>query len=359
MTGLLAQPARIGERFLTGVIEGFYGREWSLGDRLAYAGFLPLLGLNSYIYCPKGDPFLRKRWFEHWPAEAWGNLKLLSGRYRDSGLHFGIGLSPFALYRRYGGAERRQLHDKICRLLELDVSLLALLFDDMPGEVPDLAERQAEIVADVEQWAPHQRLLMCPTYYSRDPVLEQHFGKMPSDYWSRLGALLPVAVDVFWTGEQVCSEAINRGDLKPIRELLERRLTLWDNYPVNDGAARSKHLYLEPLSRRDPDIRDQLAGHFCNPMNQAYLSLPALRGLAQLYGQNPAPDLEADIMGDRLWAQLRRDSDRFQGRGLSGLDGDLRQELTRLYASLPGPAAGEVADWLRGEYTFDPACLTG
>ena len=33
-------------------------------------------------------------------------------------------------------------------------------------------------------------------------------------------------------------------------------------------------------------------------------------------------------------------------------------ELALEYTALPGEAAAEVAGWLQGEYTFDPACLT-
>ena len=39
--------------FLTGVIEGFYGRGWTSNLRLDYASYISALGLNSYLYCPK------------------------------------------------------------------------------------------------------------------------------------------------------------------------------------------------------------------------------------------------------------------------------------------------------------------
>lgn len=349
-----------GERpFLAGLVEGFYGRPWRDADRRAYARLLPQLGLNSYLYCPKADPFLRRQWQRHWPRPRWRALLDLAACYRRAGLYFGVGLSPFALYRRYGDAERRQLREKVSRLAELQGGLLALLFDDMPGDVPDLAERQAEIVADVRAWSPQARLLMCPTYYSRDPVLEKHFGAMPPDYWERLGELLPVEVDVFWTGNRVCAERIAAADLAPLARAFGRPLTLWDNYPVNDGALRSKYLYLDPLPEREPGLGGCLAGHFCNPMNQAWLSLPALRGLAELHtgAQLPA-GWEAQQLGAPLWACLQRDRELFQRAGLDGLAPDRREALAAEYDALSCPAGAEVAAWLRGEFAFDPACLT-
>ena len=80
--------------FLSGILEGFYGRAWSQQDRLDYAQYLPRSGLNSAIYCPKGDPYLRHRWWQDWPAEQWGQLQQLSTEYRASGLNWGVGLSP-------------------------------------------------------------------------------------------------------------------------------------------------------------------------------------------------------------------------------------------------------------------------
>jgi hypothetical protein len=44
---------------------------------------------------------------------------------------------------------------------------------------------------------------------------------------------------------------------------------------------------------------------------------------------------------------------------IARLRGEARlTELAAVYEQLPGEAAREVAGWLRGEYTFDPACLT-
>ena len=245
------------------------------------------------------------------------------------------------------------------RLADLDASLLAVLFDDMPGDVADLAERQAQILADIRHWLPGIRLLMCPTYYSTDPVLERHFGAMPPGYWEQLGVSVSEDVDIFWTGSRVCAERIGREELLEMGELLRRPLTLWDNYPVNDGAVRSKHLYSEPLPGREPGMGAALRGHFCNPMNQAWLSLPALRGLAELYRADKLPpDWEQSLLGSACWQRLQRDGRRFQEQGLDALGDSERQRLAAEYAGLPGAAAAEVAAWLRGEYTFDPACLT-
>lgn len=343
---------------LTGVIEGFYGRGWPFETRIAYAGYLKRMGLNTCLYCPKEDPFLRKRWREHWPLEQWRQLRELAKTYRQERVFWGVGLSPYALYRDYGSKQRAQLRAKVARIAQLESPLLAILFDDMPGDMRDLAQRQAEIVADVADELPGVRLLVCPTYYSFDPVLEKYFGAMPPDYWQQLGAAIPADAEIFWTGNRVCSEAVREADIRSIVEQLGRPVLLWDNYPVNDGAVRSNFLYCQRLSRRDRLPTELISGHLCNPMNQAIASLPALLGLAELYGQACADACLGQIMGEATWRRLRQDSEEFQLAGLSGMGPRRREELVAVYRELPGAAADEIAGWLAGEYTFDPDCLT-
>ena len=345
--------------FLSGVIEGFYGRTWTFDTRLAYADYLAQAGLNTSIYCPKADPFLRKCWQRRWPAAQWRQLLQLSAAYRERGILWGVGLSPFELYRNYGPVQREHLQRKIEDLMQLEAPLLAILFDDMPGELDALAGRQAEIVTDVCRWAPGVRVLACPTYYSFDPVLEKFFGRMPADYWPQLGRLLPSSVDVFWTGNRVCSESVTTEDIDAINQQLGRHVILWDNYPVNDGAVRSQFLYLSKLSGRAGSLRGLLGGHLCNPMNQGILSLPALSGLAELYGSGGLDDdWLRQVLGPVTWDRLARDKQVFEQQGLAGMGEQQCRELARQYADHPGAAAREVTGWLRGEYAFDPACLT-
>ncbi len=347
-----------GAGFISGVVEGYYGRAWSHQTRMQMVALLGELGLNSFIYCPKADHYLRKRWQSEWPERDWRRLLELSLHASERDIAFGVGLSPYALYDSYGNEERAALKTKVERLNDLGAPLLALLFDDMPGEIDDLASRQAEIVGDLQHWSNADRVLVCPTYYSFDPVLEKHFGKRPPRYWEELGEQLAPEVDLFWTGPEVCSEKIDEQDLESISGILRRPLVLWDNYPVNDGAVRSRHLYLDPLPDRDAAMRKHLAGHLCNPMNQAWLSLPALCGLAALYGQCPEEGWLAGVLGNSALALLQRDAKCFREDGLNGIDPARKEQLLSEYAQAASPAGAEVVDWLNGGYAFDPACLT-
>ena len=346
--------------FLCGVIEGFYGRQWNFSLRHTYAAFLAAAKLNTYLYCPKGDPRLRSEWQQRWSDSEYQQLRELAATCAQVGVRFGVGLSPLELYRNYGSPEREQLRRKLDHISGLQAPLLAILFDDMPGDLDALAVRQAEIVDDVCRWQPELRVLVCPTYYSFDPALENFFGAMPANYWQDLGAALPPQVDLFWTGNKVCSDAISDSDIASIQRQLNRPVILWDNYPVNDGEVRSKRLYLEPLADRDPALQSRLTGHLCNPMNQGLLSMPALLGLAELYGDAAgAQDAVVSLLGEPVWRCLQKDREEFATVGLEGMGTVRCEELAQRYRKLPGAAAREVEGWLTGEYTWDPSCLTG
>ena len=130
---------------------------------------------------------------------------------------------------------------------------------------------------------------------------------------------------------------------------------------MNDGAVRSQFLYFSKLSGRAGSLRGLISGHLCNPMNQGVLSLPALTGLAALYDgsrQSTLHDWLVHTLGGPVWRELQADQKEFTEVGLDGMDEQRRHLLASKYAALQGPAAAETAGWLRGEYTFDPACLT-
>ncbi len=315
------------------------------------------LGLNSYLYCPKGDANLRRCWSEDWPPAQRRELFELAAHCRQSQVAFGVGLSPFALYQDYSAAARQRLRQRVEQIEGLGIELLAILFDDMPGDVADLAQQQAEIVTDIQHWGGGMRLLACPTYYSFDPQLEQFFGPMPDNYWRELGAGLSAEVHIFWTGSAVCSASIAVSDIEPIASQLGRAPVLWDNYPVNDGEKASNRLHLRALSGREPGLVKVVSGHFCNPMNQPWLSRAGVLGLSELYGTGGLA--LADIYGAELAQCLVRDTPQLQDRGLLQMSAADKARLRHRYSAIEHPAAAEIVAWLDGEYQFDPACLTG
>ena len=191
-------------------------------------------------------------------------------------MRFGVGLSPFEIFNNFDDAARDALAQKLVWLDRIGIDELAILFDDMRSDIPELARTQAEIVAWVREHSSAEKLSVCPSYYSDDPVLDRVFGDRPSDYLATLGRELDPAVAIFWTGEEVCSREISPGHLKRIGNLLGRKPVLWDNYPVNDGERMSRHLHLRGFTGRPAANAAHLAGHGINPALQPTLTaIPA------------------------------------------------------------------------------------
>jgi hypothetical protein len=354
------------EKPCLGVIEGFYGQAWTWSERTGYADFLAQSGYSFYIYAPKSDACLRHEWKRHWPVEQWDALHALRSCYRDAGVLWGIGLSPFEIYKDWTEGNARLLDKKLLQINELFPDILCVLFDDMSGDKSGLASLQAEIVEAVIARTNAKQIIVCPTYYSFDPVLEKLFGPMPDNYWQVLGELLPENIDIFWTGDSVCSSTYEKRTLQFIADQFQRKPFIWDNYPVNDGRLSSQYLHVDAFRNRPAQMLDWCSGHAVNPMNAAHLSKIPLLTLIDSYrsGNTYAAErawLHAaeKLCGSDLAALIYRDLHLFQSCGLDSIAERQKKALLREYQSLQNPCAHEICHWLQGHYRFDPACLTG
>ena len=348
-----------------GVIEGFYGEPWSWGERADYSRFLKKHGFSFYMYAPKADGYLRRKWREPFPKALEEKLAKLSGQCHSAGIEFGVGFSPYEIYLAPFSLEvKKLLQNRIDAFNRIGVDKFAILMDDMKGDLPGLAERQIEVVNWIVSRSSAKQFVFCPTYYSLDPVLEKKFGRMPEGYFAQLGKELDRKVSMFWTGELVCSKSYSEAHLRSAGEMLGRKPLLWDNYPVNDGPRMCKFLHLRPFTGRPSEMGNWLAGHAVNPMNQAALSKIVLLTLKDSYeqgaGYNPEKSFKkaAGMVTCRdMAAQLERDLPVFTDRGLDALTGEEKESLKADYSFFlearendTAQAAREVVDWLSGSY---------
>jgi hyaluronoglucosaminidase len=339
-----------------GLIEGFFGRPWSWSQRTEAVRFLAPHGYRFYLYAPKADAWLRRRWREPYPEAELAALAELRDCCRAAGVRFGIGLSPFELHLEPDKGWQAALAAKLAELSRLKPDDLAILFDDMRGDVPDLAERQAAIIHFAAERSGAGRILCCPSYYSDDPILDVAFGARPPFYLEQLGRLLDPAIRIMWTGPEVCAREFTPGHLARVAHQLRRKPFLWDNYPVNDGARMAQHLHLRGFTGRPATIAGQIAGHGINPASQPLLSrIPALT-LAESYREGEAYDYRAAfaraariVLGEALAERVARDLLTLQDRGLDRL-AERRPVLRDRYAGFDHPAAREIAAWLEGSW---------
>ena len=337
-----------------GLIEGFFGRPWSWADRASAVRFLRPHGYSFYLYAPKADAYLRRRWQEPHPAAEMEALAEFRDVCRAQHVRFGIGLSPFELHLHPGRGWQEALAVKLAQLAILKPDDLAILFDDMRGDVPDLAGRQAAIVHFAAERGVAERIFSCPSYYSDDPILDVAFGTRPAFYLEQLGRRLDPAIQLFWTGPEVCAREFTPGHLARVAGQLGRKPVLWDNYPVNDGSRMSQHLHLRAFTGRPASIAPLITAHGINPASQPLLSRVPLLTLADSYRQGEAYDYLAAfdraaraVFGDDLAARVGKDVLILQDRGLDRL-GERRAALKARYAAFDHPAAREISLWLEG-----------
>ena len=341
-----------------GLIEGYYGKPWSDEARDRVIAFLAPRGYRFFLYAPKAEEFLRKRWREPYPAEAETRLRRIAAHCKAAGVRFGVGLSPYELYRDFNSDAKTALGERLALFDSVGVESLAILFDDMRGDLAGLARTQCEILHWIAARSKARRIVMCPSYYSDDPILDRVFGQRPENYLEEIGQTLDPAIDIFWTGEEVCSREYSIGHLRRVAGQLRRKPFLWDNYPVNDGARMSQYLHLRAFTGRPAAIGNEISGHALNPALQPTLSLiPALtliesyaRGDGYAYGA--ALKTAADtVLGEALSLQVRADIAFLQDSGLDRL-GEKAARLRQRYAKIDHPAAKEIVDWLEGKYRF-------
>lgn len=339
-----------------GVIEGLFGKPWSWADRTTVLHTVAGVGYRFYHYGPKADGFLRRRWREPHPPEQFTALAAFAAECRARKVRFGVALTPVGSTHPFDEESRAALKQKLRQLDAVGIDDLAILFDDLPAELPDLARGQAELVDFCANNSRASQVFFCPSFYSDDPILERAWGKRPPAYLPELGRYLDRQVRVYWTGEEVVSREIGVAHLQRVQDELGRKVCLWDNYPVNDGVRMSQFLHLRAFTGRPAAIRHHISGHAINPASQPILScIPALtlaasyrEGSRYAYGA-AFLDAATQVLGSELATTLRRDILPLQDTGLDNL-GPRFAELRERYGAIDHPAAREITAWLDGHF---------
>ncbi|MFT5685280.1 MAG: hyaluronoglucosaminidase [Myxococcota bacterium] len=347
-----------------GIIEGFYGETWGWRARTAALPFLAEAGFTFFIYAPKSDRRLRREWrTAHNPGDA-KDLRDFGAACRAVGIGFGVGLTPLALHEEWDGDGRADLERRLSTLKSLRLDWLGVLFDDMRGDMPRLAQTQADIVKVVADAGVADNLMMCPTYYSDASILDRLFGDRPAGYLGELGRAMDNEVGICWTGEKVVSETYTATHLDRVANEMGQKPLIWDNYPVNDGPRMSRFLHLAAPDRGS-DILPRVDGLMMNPMNQSWLSrIPMLAAAESLQGRGSG-SVDGDtarairrLLPVGLAGQLTADWRAFQETGMEKISTVERDELIGIYTGFDHPAAAEIVRWLKGDYAVSSEILT-
>lgn len=351
-----------------GIIEGYFGKPWSFDARNTYPEFLKNYGYKFFIYAPKNDDFLRKNWRGYWNDFLLNELKIFSKKCKSNGIDFGIGFTPMGL-NPYDPREIDLLKSKINKLnTDFNLNYFALLFDDLKNTDDEkLALIQLKIIEEVSSVLDKStHIIICPSYYSFDPILEKVFGKRPHNYWDELSKNLDSQIDIFWTGEKVCSKNYPCEHLKIVTDLFNRKPFIWDNYPVNDGKRLADYMFLTPFNYENSGLNDFVSGHAINPMREPYINKIVLATLNHSYQNKPLTcndqifwQIVENLSGSSFAKLLKKNWQIFDNIGYSKILPYLKQEMIADYKSIsPNCYAQDVLDYLNGNYEFDPNCST-
>jgi hyaluronoglucosaminidase len=342
-----------------GIVEGRFGIPWTFGERTHVMRTAARHGYRFYHYGPKAVDKLRHDWRQEFSRDETEALARFAAECREHKVRFGICLTPVGATHPFDDAARADLRRRIAAFDNIGVDDLVILFDDLPGGLPELAARQADVVDYCSSITQAGSIYFCPSYYSDDPVLDRVFGERPRGYLTELGKRIDPRVRIYWTGEEVCAHEFGTAHLDRIAGELRRPVCLWDNLSANDGPRRSQFLNIRGVTGRNARIADHISGHAMNPATQPQLCLIQLLTLADSYAEGDRYSYAASmraaatrLFGKQLATMLHEDMLTLQDVGHAKL-GDRRAELEARYAAIDHPAAREVVAFARGEWVVE------
>ena len=256
-----------------GVVEGFYGNNWSQTDRIRQFQFYGANKMNTYIYGPKDDPYHLARWREAYPTETAKKMEALVEEAKRNKVKFVWAIHP-GNDIQWNKTDSTNVVKKLEMMYKLGVRAFAVFFDDVWGGEGTRGIKQAELlnyVTDnfVRKYDDVEPLILCPTQYNR--------GWAGGSYLSELRDNLYKEVRIMWTGNSVV-DFINKGDMEWINNQIGRKAFIWLNYPVNDYCI--SRMLMGPTFGDDLNIANDLSGYTSNPMEYAEASMLSLYSIA-------------------------------------------------------------------------------
>jgi len=274
---------------IKGIVEGFYGKPWTWEQRKDIIKFMGKHGYNLYIYAPKADQLHRDNWRQMYDSVFEHHFQQLIDVGKSAGVDVSMAISPGLSLVHSKDKDLRILKEKYLSFTALGIRTISLFLDDIPETLiheadkqayPTLADAQVDftnrLYEAMDDSVKNMQFILCPTIYH---------GEQVTDYHDTLGEKLNKAIQIMWTGPQVCSEKLTVENAKMVWEAFKRKPLFWDNFPVND-ASMVPELHIGQFTGRDGQLDKFSEGFVINPMNQAYASMPVLKNIG-LYLDDP------------------------------------------------------------------------
>jgi hyaluronoglucosaminidase len=289
-----------------GIVEGFYGRQWTYAEQQAQLDFAATVKFNSYVYAPKDDPFHRERWRDPYPEDRLAQIAELAKRAAAGHVKFTYSLAPGLSMCYSKDADRDAIQAKLTQLHGAGIRSFALLLDDIdygkwncqedrdaygPPNQENAARAQNDLLNDTALTVRNQ----LPGSGPLITVLTEYGDINQTPYKRVFRDNLDKSVVVMWTGTAVVPTSITREHSKRAEQLWGRKTLIWDNYPVADFPDAKGRLLLGSYSGREPGL--SVVGLLSNPMSQAYASRVAMFEMADYAWNDGMYDEDAAELG--------------------------------------------------------------
>ena len=260
-----------------GVVEGFYGTPWSHEVRKSLIRFYGKFKMNTYLYGPKDDPYHSSpNWRLPYPEKEAERIRDLVVTSHASRVDFVWAIHP-GKDIKWNEEDYQNLVHKFNLMYDLGVRAFAVFFDDISGEGTN-PTKQVELLNRLTKDFVHKKgdiasLTVCPTDYSK-----LWANPTPQGSLAIYGNTLDKSVQVFWTGDVVCSD-LTRETMEWLNSRIQRPGYYWWNFPVTDYA---RHILMQgPSYGLDTTLTaNDLCGIVSNPMEHGEASKLALYGVA-------------------------------------------------------------------------------
>lgn len=260
-----------------GVVEGFYGTPWSHEVRMSLIDIYGKYKMNAYLYGPKDDPYHScPNWRLPYPEKEAQNIKELIAACNRNRVDFVWAIHP-GQDIKWNEEDYQNLLNKCTRMYNLGVRSFAVFFDDISGEGTNPV-KQTELLNRltkdfVEAKGDISSLTVCPTDYSK-----LWANPTPQGSLAIYGETLNPAIEVFWTGDVVCSD-LTKETMDWVNSRIKRPAYYWWNFPVTDYA---RHILMQgPVYGLSTQLSNKdLCGIVSNPMEHGEASKLALYGVA-------------------------------------------------------------------------------
>lgn len=260
-----------------GVVEGFYGTPWSHEVRMSLIDIYGKYKMNAYLYGPKDDPYHScPNWRLPYPEKEAQNIKELIAACNRNRVDFVWAIHP-GQDIKWNEEDYQNLLNKCTWMYNLGVRSFAVFFDDISGEGTNPV-KQTELLNRltkdfVEAKGDISSLTVCPTDYSK-----LWANPTPQGSLAIYGETLNPAIEVFWTGDVVCSD-LTKETMDWVNSRIKHPAYYWWNFPVTDYA---RHILMQgPVYGLSTQLSNKdLCGIVSNPMEHGEASKLALYGVA-------------------------------------------------------------------------------